>query len=87
MKKLLDWFYKLLGVEQDEEEEGIEEEIKVEPVSKKQQGRFAKQAPDFKAVIVVSLTPKVKEDARRAVNFLKENKLIIVDFAKMASRQ
>lgn len=83
MKKLLDWFYKLLGVELDEEDETEEEEVKVnevKPINKKQQGKFIKQASDFKAVVVVSLTPKVKEDARRAVNFLKENRLIIVDF-------
>jgi FtsZ-interacting cell division protein YlmF len=83
MKKLLDWFYKLLGVEQDEEDETEEVEVKVDevkPINKKQQGKFIKQTPDFKAVVVVSLTPKVKEDARRAVNFLKENRLIIVDF-------
>ena len=83
MKKLLDWFYKLLGVELDEENESIEDDTKVEdvkPVNKKQQPKYTKQVSEFKTVVVVSLTPKVKEDARRAVNFLKENRLIIVDF-------
>lgn len=83
MKKLLDWFYKLLGVEQDEEGETEDVAVKVDevkPINKKQQGKFIKQTPDFGPVVVVSLTPKVKEDARRAVNFLKENRLIIVDF-------
>ena len=83
MKNILDWFYKLLGVELDEENESIEDDTKVEdvkPVNKKQQPKYTKQVSEFKTVVVVSLTPKVKEDARRAVNFLKENRLIIVDF-------
>ena len=83
MKNILDWFYKLLGVELDEENESIEDDTKVEdvkPVNKKQQTKYTKQVSEFKTVVVVSLTPKVKEDARRAVNFLKENRLIIVDF-------
>jgi FtsZ-interacting cell division protein YlmF len=72
-----------LGVELDEENESIEDDTKVEdvkPVNKKQQPKYTKQVSEFKTVVVVSLTPKVKEDARRAVNFLKENRLIIVDF-------
>ncbi|MDD3427785.1 MAG: cell division protein SepF [Caldisericia bacterium] len=83
MKNILDWFYKLLGVELDEENESVEDDTKVEdvkPVNKKQQTKYTKQVSEFKTVVVVSLTPKVKEDARRAVNFLKENRLIIVDF-------
>ena len=83
MKNILDWFYKLLGVELDEENESIEDDTKVEDVKnikKKQQPKYTKQVSEFKTVVVVSLTPKVKEDARRAVNFLKENRLIIVDF-------
>jgi FtsZ-interacting cell division protein YlmF len=83
MKNILDWFYKLLGVELDEENESVEDDTKVEdvkPVNKKQQPKYTKQVSEFKTVVVVSLTPKVKEDARRAVNFLKENRLIIVDF-------
>ncbi len=83
MKNILNWFYKLLGVELDEENESVEDDTKVEdvkPVNKKQQTKYTKQVSEFKTVVVVSLTPKVKEDARRAVNFLKENRLIIVDF-------
>lgn len=84
MKKFLDWFYKLLGVEPEEEEE-VEEKtdktaIEEKSKNKSQQGKITKQSLEPKTVIVVSLTPKAKEDARRAVNFLKENRLIIADF-------
>ena len=88
MKRILNWFYNLLGVEtEDEENENIPIKKSDELIEIDKQPKIQKKKDNFQAqsndLTVVVMCPSSFEEAKKAVDFLKNQKPVVANFEEV----
>jgi cell division inhibitor SepF len=90
MKKILNWFYSILGVETDDDEEEInvplkknDDFVEVDKQQTKVQKKKEFTQPQSNDLTVIVLSPSSFEEAKKAVDFLKSQKPVVANFEEV----